>query len=101
MPYTVNDRTFKTKADVTRAANTVRDSVAVGDEIVGPDRDFILDLLTHHSDAGDKMRDGITCLSTMRNAYGTVSFKVTRSDGTHDDFSIGTCVTGLPRADRR
>lgn len=58
----------------------------------------MLELLGHHAEAGDKVRDGVVRLFTMRNAYGTVSFAVERSDGTTDDFSLGTCVKGLPKA---
>ncbi len=95
MPYVVQGRSFRTKADVTAAANAVRDSVPVGEEIVGPDCDFVLALLRHHEEADDKIRGGVQKLSTMRNAYGTVSFQVTRTDGTSDDFSVRTCVKGL------
>jgi hypothetical protein len=98
MAYLVGGKTFRTKGDVTTAATAIRDSVPIGGEITSADRAFMLELLGHHEEAGDKIRDGVVRLFTMRNAYGTVSFAVERSDGTTDDFSIGTCVKGLQKA---
>ena len=98
MAYAVAGRTFRTKAEVTAAANAVRDSVPIGGEVTGDGRTFMLELLAHHEEADEKIRDGVTRLSTMRNAFGTVSFKVERTDGSEDDFSVPTCVKGLPRS---
>ena len=95
MPYTVNAQTFARKSDVTAAADAIREGTPIGEEVTGSDRDFVLALLAFHEEADDKIRDGVTRLSTMRNAFGTVSFAITRSDGTSDDFSVGTCVRGL------
>lgn len=97
MPYTVNAQTFARKADVTAAADKIREGTPLGEEVTGPDRDFVLALLASHEEADDKIRDGVTRLSTMRNAFGTVSFAITRTDGTSDDFSVGTCVRGLTK----
>lgn len=98
MPYEVAGQIFPTKADVTAAATAIRDSVGVGDELLGANRDFMLALLEFHSEADDKIRGGVTRLGTMHNAFGTISFQIERSDGTSDDFSIGTCVKGLTKA---
>jgi hypothetical protein len=71
--------------------------VPIGGEVTGADRAFMLEPPGPPADAGDKIRDGVVRLFTMRNAFGTVSFAVERSDGTTDDFSIGTCVKGLAK----
>jgi hypothetical protein len=69
--YRVSGQAFRTKGDVRAAAIAIRDSVPVGGTIRGDDEAFMLDLLQHHEEAADKVREGITELGTMRNAYGT------------------------------
>lgn len=97
VPYTVNGLAFARKADVRAAADTIREGTPLGEDVSGTDRDFVLALLAFHEEAEDKMRDGVSRLTTMRNAFGTVSFAITRTDGTSDDFSVGTCVRGLSK----
>jgi hypothetical protein len=65
-----------------------------GQEITGPDREFVMALLRHHPDADQAWlaRAARSTLTVGSNRYGTRSFYLVDTDGTREDFSWKKCV---------
>jgi len=89
--YVVADEAFPTKKAV---ASRARGLLSLGVcQLHGQDRRFMLDLLSCHPDAEQKVGVGVASIEVRRNkTFGHCEFWLTRVDGTETDFSFLKCI---------
>lgn len=103
-PVTVGQMTFKSKKDAESFYRAIRDKYADYVPIQGADFDRLLELISLHPEAYDKIGVGIYSFTVGRDKlYGTTRcFYLHRFDGSDTDFSFHQCIKGNdPDTDRR
>lgn len=95
-PIRIGERCFKSQREALAFVASVRDRYNDHEEILGADRQFLLDLLACHPEASDKIGPGLLgILVATDSVYGrTRHFVVQRVDGTSTDFSFLACIKG-------
>lgn len=93
-PITIGTRTFDTKGAATEFIQEILYRHPLLTPIDGPDHAFLLDLLSMHPRAAEKIGVGVKHFTVEKNKGGTQSFYIIRVDGSRDDFSFGKCLKG-------
>ena len=82
----------KTKAK--EVVSGILNGYNIGDEVVGPHHDLLLDVLDYHPDAASKIGVGVKrFLVAVEPVYKGRGFIIERVDGSRIDFSFMKCLT--------
>lgn len=90
--YTINGKKFPTQKDLIKSIQSILHGYPLGNYLNKNDFEFIMDLLSHHSEAREKIGCGVEAITTGKNQHGTTSFYIKRKDGSGDDFSYLDCI---------
>jgi hypothetical protein len=92
IPIRVSALAFPTKTALTGHVRDLIARYAVGDEVAGNDREFLLELFKFHPDAVTKLATGVQRIEVRLDEYGHKHLQLHRTDGTNDDISWTWCV---------
>jgi hypothetical protein len=93
-PITIGRWAFDSKGAATKHIQEVlyrRPLLAVID---GDDHEFLLELLSLHPRASEKIGDGVKHFTVEKAKGGTQCFYITRRDDSREEFSYGKCLSG-------
>lgn len=90
--YVINGKNFGTQKELVEYIRSILRRYTLGDRLNAGDFEFVMDLLSHHSEARKKIGCGIVAITTGKNRFGTTCFYFTRKDNSKDDFSYVDCV---------
>jgi hypothetical protein len=93
-PLTIGTRTFDTKAAARKSIREVPYRHPLQTPIDGPDHAFLLDLLSKHPRAVEKIGVGVKHFTVEKVQGGTQCFYITRIDDSRLDFSFENCLKG-------
>lgn len=90
--YVINGKNFGTRKQLVEYIQSILHRYSLGDRLNAGDFEFIMDLLSHHSEAQEKIGCGIVEITTGKNKGGTTCFYLRRKDDSKDDFSYVKCI---------
>lgn len=61
------------------------------DQLSGDDLDILSDAFLRHPNAEEKLANGMTGITVVRDAFGSQGFAIIGSDGTLTEFSLRSC----------
>ena len=94
MKIELGDRTFKTKKEMEAYFRAMLHSYDKGEKVSENHKRQLMELISHHPNAREKMTPGIAGFSVAGAQYGSKCFMIRRIDGTMEDFSFYKCITG-------
>jgi hypothetical protein len=93
-PLTIGTRAFDTQGAAREFIRQVLYRHALQAPIDGPDHAFLLELLSKHPNAAEKIGVGVKHFTLEKAQGGTQCFYITRVDGSRLDFSFEKCLKG-------
>ena len=94
--YQLAGSTYKTKAAITVRCQAIIKATATNERVAPEDQDFLLDLLSYHTEWPNKAGAGVTGITTMVSEHGTRCLNLIRADGTRVDISYLHALKHLP-----
>jgi hypothetical protein len=86
---------FKTQSSLLDYAKSLLNSYSIGDYVTQPHRHFLINFLSRHEWASDKIGPGVLEFQLRENCgpnWSARGFWIIRVDGTEADFSIYNCL---------
>jgi hypothetical protein len=93
-PLTIGTRTFDTQAAAVEFIREVLYKHPLLAPIDCADHAFLLELLSKHPQAAEKIGVGVKYFTVENAKGGTQCFYITRIDGSQSDFSFMKCLRG-------
>ncbi len=91
-PIKVGDITYSTKGDATAFYRAMLNRYRPGDIVSAEDQQALIGLIQWHPDSKEKIGPGILEIGVMHADFNTQCFKLTRVDGSTEDFSYVECI---------
>lgn len=91
-PISFGDMHFAKRGDAIAFLNAILQRHDIGDKVNAEDSKVLMDALSHHPEAADKIGCGVSGFSVRSADFGTKCFWVNRTDGTTVKFSHKACV---------
>ncbi|MGE4531364.1 MAG: DCL family protein [Acidithiobacillus sp.] len=91
-PISFGDLHFAKRGDAIAFLNAILQKYDVGDKVSADDAKVLLDALSHHPEAKEKIGCGVASFSVRSADFGTKCFWVNRIDGSTEKFSHKACV---------
>lgn len=92
--FVIGKFSFATKGAAKMHIQRILNETPKGVILAGDEREFVASLLQLHPSAGSKLKGGVAELSVDGDGRGGRCFHTHKLDGTRDDFSYLSCLSG-------